>query len=429
MFLVMDTDGSLNLAADLVGTPPLWVNLEPYSFLGDGVELHLNFKQTDTDVDSDTVKLEIGFIDQQTNDVIYNFIGSLNPDINQTNSLMSIVDATEEFKDFEVKTSPSFASAVVLSDAFNELNSLGRKKVKLMWQSEAPPSNVDQLAKILTRGRNKPTRLYMRFNNNVTTFTQLLRVADTLNIRLFVELDPMLTVDQAIQTANDLMPDDDRVGFLWSPNVARPINAQSLKGRKFGRLIGGTLMAWHTLRDANKDGNGIPAYHNPVAGYDYPFSYRGLDQRPDIDLDDPTRKRLANARINVMQVINFRAGERFILGDVLTGNSDNTSLLKLINASDISMFIANTINAITMRHLLKGMTTYIEDATKECVKFLDLCCTNARPLLVHSEKLNGFYDFRITPRQDRPFDAVDVKLGCRPQGATRAAYNDFAVEK
>lgn len=429
MFLVMGTDGALSLEEDLIGTPPLWTNLEPYSFLGDGVELHLNFKQTDQVINADSVKLEIAFIDQLTNDVIYKFIGSLGSDINQTNNLVSIIDATEEFKDFEVKTGSGFADAVVLCSAFNPLNSLGRNKKVLAWQPEIPPPNVDQLAKTLMRGRNKPTRLYMRFDNNVTTFTELLRVADMLNIRLFVELDPMLTIDQVIQTASDLMPNDDRVSFIWSPNVARPINAQSLKGRKFGRLIGGTLMAWHTLRDANKDGNGIPAYHNPIAGYDYPFSYRGLDQRPDIDLDDTTRKRLANARINVMQVIDFRAGERFILGDVLTGNSDNTSLLKLINASDISMFVANTINAITMRHLLKGMTSYIEDATKECTKFLDTCCTKARPLLVHSEKLNGFYDFSITPRQDRPFDAVDVKLGCRPQGATRAAYSNFAVEK
>ncbi|AWL27142.1 hypothetical protein DJ533_00210 (plasmid) [Acinetobacter defluvii] len=429
MFLIMDIDGSLSLKADLVGTPPLWVNLDPYSYLGDGVELHVNFKQTDQVVNADTVKLDISFIDQATNDVIYKFVGSLSDDINQTNSLMSIVDATEEFKDFEVKVGAGFSQAIVLSSAYNNLDSLGRSKKVLTWQSNTPPSNIDSLAKTLTRGKNKPTRLYMFFDNNVTVFTQLMRVMDKLNIRLFVELDPMLTVDQAIQTANDLAADDDRVSFIWSPNVARPINAQSLKGRKVARLIGGTLMAWHTLRDANMDAQGIPAYHNPVAGYDYPFSYRGLDQRPDIDLDDTTRKRLANARINVMQVIDFRAGSRFILGDVLTANNNNTSLLKLINASDISMFIANTINAITMRHLLKGMTTYIEDATKECVKFLDSCCTKNRPLLVHSETLNGFYKFTITPRQDRPFDAVDVKLGCRPQGATRAAYNDFAVEK
>lgn len=429
MFLVVDTQGQVSLQNTLTGSPPFSVLLEPFSYLGDGVQLSVRFLATDTVLNADTLKLELIFSDQQTNDEIYKFIGSLNTDINEMNSLMSIVDATEEFNEFTVTNNTGFIDAIKLSSAYNPIGTLGRNKTVLNWQSEAPESNIDKVFKTLTRGKNKPTRLYMAFNNNVTVFTELLRVIDLLNIRLLVELEPMLTVDQAIQIANDLAPDDDRVSFIWSPNVARPINAVSTRGRKVGRLIGGTLMAWNTLRDANTNAQGVPAYHNPIAGYDYPFSYVGLEQRQDIDLDDLTRKRLANARINVMQQVDYRSGARFILGDVLTANSNNTSLLKLINASDISMYVTNTINAITMRHLLKGLDTYIEDATRECVKFLNTCVTKDRPLIVHSETLNGYYDLQITPRQDRPFDATDTKLGFRAQGANRANYFNATLER
>ncbi|WP_252513315.1 hypothetical protein [Acinetobacter baumannii] len=146
-------------------------------------------------------------------------------------------------------------------------------------------------------------------------------------------------------------------------------------------------------------------------------------------LDDTARKRLANAQINVVERQNYRSGIRFILGDVLTANGDNTAVLKLANSSDIAMFIDNTINAIVLRHLLKGMTTFIEDATKECKKFLEACTSKDRPLLVQSQELSGLFELSITPRADRPDDAVDVSLGYHPNGCTRAAYSNFAVKK
>lgn len=428
-FLIMDELGTLSLVKAVIGTPSLSIAIEPFSNLGDGVEVKARFIATDSIVDIESLKLELIFQDQATGDSIYTFTGTLDPDLNTMSGLTSIIDATEEFATFDIQLGADFFTAVKLSAAFNPINTLGRNSVKVDWVSDAPVSNVDKVHDILTQATDKPTRLYMYFTDNVPLYMQLLRVSDTLNIRLFVEFDPMLTVDQVIQIANDLKPMDHRVTFIWSPNLARPINAQTLRGKKVGRLIGGKLMSEHTLRDARTNSLGIPPYQDPIAGYDYPFTYLGLEKRRDVVLDDPTRKRLAKAQINVMQPVSYRAGTRFILGDVITANGDPTALLQLINSSDIAMFIDNTINAITLRHLLKGMDTYINDATRECTRFLESCCTKERPLLVHSETLGGYFDFSITPRQDRPFDAVDIRLGRRPQGAVRAGYVDSSVVK
>ena len=423
-YLLLMPDGALSIAPDISPDAVLSIAIEPHSHLGDGVQLIAKLKATDTAITPDTVALELIFVDFATNDQIYKLVGTLDPEIG-TNSLEAIVAATEEFKTFEVAIPniPDFIDAVQNSDAFNEVNSLGRKSVALDWDSGPLESNIDQIFNILTEADVPPTRLAMAFTDNVPLFTQLVRVISKLNIRLFVELDPTLTVDQAIQVAQDLAPFDDRICFVWSPNLAYPLDAKALRGKKVPRLVLGTIMGWHTLRDAQTDTKGIPAYHNPIAGFDYPFAYKGMTKRADIVIGDPERKRLANAQICLVERQVFDTGVRFILGDVLTANGDNSKLLKLINASDIAMYIDNRVNKIIKRHLLKGMDTFIDDATKECVKFLDACTSKNRPLLVKSETLSGFYDLSITPREDKPFDAVNVENNYRPQGAARKAYH------
>ncbi|MGQ1228561.1 hypothetical protein ACT4YP_20640 (plasmid) [Acinetobacter baumannii] len=430
-YLLMNAMGVLTLSNEPSSAAVMEIALEPYSHLGDGVTIDLRFFATEPTITPETVKAEIVFIDSVTGDQIYKFLGSLNTDETAVNSISAVIDATEEFKTFEIiiHGEDSFANAIQQSEAFNALNTLGRKVVSLPWSSGPLESNINQLFDILTQRDVPPTRLGFAFTDNVPLFTELLRVADELNIRLIVELDPTLTIDQAVQIGNDLSPFDHRVMLVWNPTVSRPINAIGLNGKRTPRLAIGKILGEHALRDARTNTAGIPPLQDPIAGFDYPFTFKGMQKRGDIVLDDTARKRLANAQINVVERQNYRSGIRFILGDVLTANGDNTAVLKLANSSDIAMFIDNTINAIVLRHLLKGMTTFIEDATKECKKFLEACTSKDRPLLVQSQELSGLFELSITPRADRPDDAVDVSLGYHPNGCTRAAYSNFAVKK
>lgn len=423
-------DGELDLSSEPDPNAAFTLSIEPYSHLGDGVELVAKFRATSPQLEPSNITLELSFVDYATNDTIYNFVGTLGVE-SDTNSLLSVVDASEEFKTFDMAFGGvnAFIPALQQCDAFNAVNTLGRKEVAFDWISGPLESNIEDVFNILTQADIPPTRIGMAFADNVPLFTQLVRVIDKLNIRLLVELDPTLTVEQVVQVADDLLPFDDRVAFIWSPNVAYPLDAVRLRGKKVPRLALGRILGWNTLRDAQTDAKGIPAYHNPIAGFDYPFNFKGMERRPDIILGDLERKALANSQISVVERQVYDTGVRFILGDVLTANGDNSSLLKLINASDIAMYVDNRINKIVLRHLLKGMDSTIEDATKEATKFLDACTSKDRPLLVKSETLSGFYDLKITPREDRPFDAINVENNYRPQGAARAAYHYSNVVK
>lgn len=422
-YLLLLPDGSLVTSQNTDVNAVMTISIDTFSHLGDGVQLITKFRATEAIISPSTITCELVFSDYATNDQIYKLMGTFAA--TNINSIESVANASENFRTFEVDIPniASFNTAIQQCEAFNELNSLGRNKAVHEWESGPLESNIDQIFNILTEADVPPTRLAMSFTDNVPLFTQLVRVIGKLNIRLFVELDPTLTVDQAIQVAQDLAPFDDRICFIWSPNLAYPLDTQMLRGKKIPRLVLGTLLGWHTKRDAATDTKGIPAYHNPIAGYDYPFTYKGMTKRTDIVLGDSERKRLANAQICVVERQVFDTGVRFILGDVLTANGDNTKLLKLINASDIAMYIDNRINKIVKRHLLKGMDTFIDDATKEAVKFMNACTSKNRPLLVKSETLGGLYDLKITPREDRPFDAANVENFYRPQGAARQAYH------
>ena len=403
--------------------------------LGAGVDLVAKIKQTTNDDLADLDVEEIGpillldlsFVDSATQDIIYQAKGYLNPDDNVTSSIVAIIEAMDDFSEVELTLGDDIADVIDL-DFFNEFNSLGRNSAKAI----VPSSPVPVLANpyiIITGQDIEPNDLYMQFYDDFGLFTDLLRVANKLNIDLWVELDPTLTLDQVYQIAEDLAPNDHHVRLLWSPLRSRPLGAVGLKGKKIARHAGGYVMAQLLRRRANTNIHGVPPLHEPIAGYNYPITFSGIEQRADVILDDVARKKLANLKVNVVQRIRYESGVRFVIGDCLTAYGDKTSVLKLTNASDVSMFIDNRIKAIIRRHLLKAMDTMIGDALTECTEFLDACTTKDRPLLVKSEEFSGFYDLTILPRQDRPYDAVAVKCRYRPQGAARAAYLETEVTK
>lgn len=411
-------------------SPPIFeLGFDLANHLDSGVRLQAKVKQLSPTLDKDQLSLEVIFLDVATNDVIYRASGYLNPDEEATSSIVSIMDALEDFSQVELSFDPSEGDLLDLSDLdlFNEFNSLGRKARNVAVPTAAMPT-VASVYDIIANQDIEPNSLYMQFTNDFGLFTQLLRVANKLNVDFWVELDPSLTLDQVYLIAADLAPFDHHVRLIWSPIRARPLNAVGLKGKKIPRHVGGYVMGQLLLRRGNTDINGIPPLHRPIAGYDFPIKFAGIEQNPEIILDDFPRKKLANLQVNVVQRVRYDTGVRFVIGDCLTAYGDNSSLLKVTNASDVSMFIDNGLKRIIKKHLLKAMESMIEDALKDCVKFLDACTTKERKLLVKAKEFAGFYDLSITPREDR-LDAVAVKCRYRPDGAARAAYLDTEITK
>jgi len=422
--LAVYLDGENNREEDLI----FELSFDLANHLDSGVELKAAVKQLSPELEADQLSLEVSFIDVGTGDVLYRVSGYLNPDDEATSSIVSIMDALDDFSNVELTIDEDYIADLADLDLFNEFESLGRNAEVVSIPTAAMPT-VPTVYDVVSNMDIEPISLYMQFTNDFGLFTQLLRVANKFNVDLWVELDPTLTLDQVYLIAEDLAPYDHHVRLVWSPIIARPLNAVGLKGKKLPRQVGGYIMAQTLLRRASTNVQGIPPLHTPIAGYDFPVVFAGIEQKPDVIFSDYARKKLANLQVNAVQRVRYESGVRFVIGDCLTAYGDNTSLLKVTNASDISMFIDNRIKGIIKRHLLKAMDTMIEDALKECVRFLDACTSKERPLLVKAKEFSGFYDLTIVPSEDRPFDKVKVKCRYRPQGAARAADLDTEVTK
>lgn len=438
--VITEQDGVVHIKADELDShsfdsPPLITLL--YSLanvLDSAVNLQVSVNQIE-DIDSELAEhsLKLKFVDKDTDDVVYSIIGMLVNDENQTNSIVSRMNALEDFDNVSLEiTEDKTDSEIidVMSDQFyyNKIGSNGRN-VEVVSIPSGTASDVKELYDLLTTQDDQPTVMYMQLGSDLSQFTEMTRIATRLGVRLLVELDPSLTLDQAIDTATDLNAFNMHVMFIWSPIIARPLNAEGLKGKKIPRYCGGVLLANYLKRQANVNAQGIPAIHRPIAGFDYPFSFIGIQQAPDLVLNDQALKRLARAQINIVKRERFPQGIRFILNDVLTGYGDNTSVLKLANASEISMFIDNRLKEICKRHMLKDMDGTIDDSTKEAKRFLEACTTKTRPLLRKSTELGGYFTLSITPNEASPDDKIDLACAYRPQGAGRVFYLNTTVTR
>lgn len=377
----------------------------------------------------DNTICQLSLVDSATDDVIVQIKGNLGDDEEDFNTLKSAAAMSDEFAQFALTVEKTGFDAVKNSRAMNKLGTLGNNELSVAWtHTPIKKSNVENLYDIITGAENPPTGIYMVLSDNTQIFTEALRAARKLNIPLTVELDPTLTVEQALQTAESIQTHDFRVDIVWNPTLSRPNNANTLKGRLKPRYAIGTLMGRTMLRNANTNPNGIPPLHIPIAGYDFPMTWLGLAMRDDVKMTDANRKKLAKARINTIYQERFATGMRFVLGDVRTQYDIKAgSPLELTNARDVSMFIDRTVIELARKHLLKPQSQFLQIITAEIAKFMDKCAEPTQQLIVNSAELGGFYTLQVVPRADRPNDAVDIRLAYRPEGATRAVYLNTAV--
>lgn len=410
----------------------LRITAETYNILGDGITAVIAFTQTDTDeFTPENTLCRLKLVDVTTDDVIFDVRGNLLDDDENPRSLIAAAMASKEFSAFDVEilNVGGFSSAISLSDATNLMDEVQRNASSVDWKSSKAYNNVNELYDTVTTSDNPPNGIYMVLGKNLSLFTQALRIAQKLNIPLTVELPPDLEADVGVQIAEELQAKDHRVRIIWNLTVSRPNGATSVLGKLKPRYAMGTHMGRVMMRNNKTNSNGIPPLHRLCAGFDFPFTWKGVQMRPDIKMSDPFRKKLAKARINAIYREVFRSGVRYILGDCLTQyDLKKGSPLELENSSDISMFIDNTCIQIAREKLLKPQSEYIKDIYDACADFLDKCTDETNRLIVKSEDLGGkFYTIEVTPRSERPNDAVNLTLAYRPDGATRAVFFNTAV--
>ncbi|KYQ83145.1 hypothetical protein AWW72_15460 [Acinetobacter sp. NRRL B-65365] len=374
------------------------------------------------------ITMRLRIIDATSGDEVVRIQGIVDSDPDNMASIVAVADATEEFEEFSLSFQPEALDAILNSDAFNAANSLGRNKAVLALSDEPVPSfNADETVKTLIKLVDPPSYIALPVADNLPLYVACLRVAEKLNIPLDVEIDPTITEEQAAQLAESLDAQSHQVQLIWSPNICRPRDAVSLRGRKVPATYIGQYIGDKLLRNARTNAKGFAPIQYAVAWKDYPFKKKVLEQRPDIDLEDEqTLEMLAKAKVNVVRPIKFDSGVSFVLSDVLTQVRSKNSALRLVNASEIAMRTKNDVVNILKNHMLKPTEDYLEKASKEIEKYLSDAATSG--WLKPAEELSGRpYVFRLIPDNDYPFERVRLYLARRPEGATRAVIFDEDV--
>jgi hypothetical protein len=404
---------------------------DTHSKMDDNVELQVKIKQKSTSLKPENLTLGLKWVDTAHKDTVLDIQGAFIQDIEDFSGIVSVAHATEQFSIFELYIGSEFEGYIADSDAFNQLNGLGRAYVSYTLDEDTDKNALsdDDLFDAIVEAETRPNYLAMFFKGNVSLFNTMLRASEKLNIPLKVELDPTLTPEQMILIAEELSAYSHRVEIIACAVLARPNSSQSIYGKKVPRYALGTLMGYTLLRNSKTDALGIPPLKTPIAGYNFPMRWAGMQMRGDVKFKEEVRNDLAKAKVNMVLLDHFDTGSRYVLTDCLTQYDSQTSVLRLTNSSEISMFIDNRLINICKRHLLKGKSDFVADALRECQSFLESCSTETAGLLVDSEDLGGKYTIEITSRKDRPHDAVDLKCGYRPEGAVRAVYLSTSVHK
>lgn len=407
------------------------------TLLDENIALTVSMHQQDKIFSVEKTLLKLAWIDTKTKEPIIKIEGTLSGNDEDLSSITYSAMQCGDFEEFELVTAPDkmfYQSSIAGAPFFNMYGSLGRNSQTIQVQplddeDIEDEDNDDLLYESIISTSPKPNYLAMIFpkNESLELFHTMLRASETLNIPLKVELDPNHSIQSACETAKFLQAKSHRVEIIWCALQARPNSARTEKGRKFPRYALGTILGMTLKRNTKVNMLGIPPLQRPVAGYDFPIHWKGIEQRKDLYFTDENRKSLAEAKVNVVRREEFDTGERYIVSDTLTQYEESASVLQLTNSSEISMYIDNRIIDITKRHLLKSKAQFYQDAQTECAQFLDKCVASG--LLVKSETLNGYYSLSITPRLDRPHDAVDIKCGYLPDGCTRVAYLETSVNK
>lgn len=287
---------------------------------------------------------------------------------------------------------------------------------------EAPTSAfIDAVVQGLTTGETNPDYIVMPDLSNLQVVDAMMGVTSLLNIHFIGEIDGTLSPTDAAALANSLSLKEYRGGLYYSPWKATPRNAVNPKVPKIWRPCIGVQMGYRLLRNAGTNSAGIPPLNIPISGYFFPINFKNMEAM--YPLDEAALNIIAEAQINPV-----RFEQRYIFGDCLTQCDSKTSQLRLTNAAEIETYTTNGVIAIIRRNLLRPMASHIRDSTLQCQKFLDSC--SSAGLLVPSEDLDGLtYTIEITPREDRPFDASNVVLARRCEGAARASYLSTSVNR
>lgn len=330
---------------------------------------------------------------------------------------------------YETSDAQAIKTAIETAGALNTLGAYRVKEAVL----DVPANSVTDLTPLEVKNalidmRDRPRYIATCEIGSLPHIEAMVEVMGKLNCHVLLDIGEITDWESAVALTESISVDDHRFWVFWNPNKSRPSNATTVLARKKWRPCVGDYLAQLLIRNAGTNASGIPPIDRPIAGYNFPLSFRDMEKIGGLSLDEEAQNALASAGVNVVINERFEGGDRWIYGDALTQYDSKTSALRLINASEIETYTANLVISIVKKHLLKGMSSFIRDSTDECVRALDACADAG--LLTRSSELGGlYYALAITPRADDPFSKADVKFSRRPQGCARQVFLETTITK
>lgn len=332
---------------------------------------------------------------------------------------------------YDVDQADDIVSAL---DTIGVLNELGAYRVKTADIS-VPASTVtdltpEEISSAIINMGERPRYITCCEIDSLPNIEALAAVMNKINCHVLLDVGEITDWQTVVALAQSISINDHRFWVFWNPNKSRPSPIPSVLSRKKWRPCVGDYLGQLLLRNSVVNASGIPPIARPVAGYDFPVLFRDMETLEGVRLTDneEAQNALADAGVNVVLNERFEGGDRWVYGDALTQYDSKTSVLRLINSSEIETYTTNLVLGIVKKHLLKGMSSFITDATDECTRAIDACADAG--LLIQSTDLGGlYYALQITPRADNPFEKADVKFSRRPEGCARQVFLDTAVTR
>ena len=333
-----------------------------------------------------------------------------------------------------VTTSYSALQAEAIKTALTDigvLNNMGDYRVKSK-AIDVPASTVvdatpNELRASLLDMKDRPRYIVCCEIDSLPNIEAIAEVMSKINCHALLDVGNLTDWQTVVALVESISVNDHRFWVFWNPNKSRPSGSTTVLARKKWRPCVGDYLGQLLLRNAQTNSSGIPPIARPVAGYDFPLAFRDTEMLSGVVLDEEAQNALAEAGVNVVMNERFEGGDRWVYADVLTQYDRATSALRLINASEIETYTTNLVLGIVKKHLLKGMSSFIRDATDECERKLDACATAG--MLLPSSELGGLYYALQITRRDSSFEKADVKFSRQPEGCVRQVFLDSTVTR
>jgi hypothetical protein len=414
-------NGATTWNVEATPVAPYLVAVKHLECFNDGViaEIH---------AETDTTSVVLRLRDKVDNNILYEFVGSLNPEskdeFGASNYLPNVVSAATD--DVEVMVGNGAVADV--SDPFFGIDANGYDKyavAELTYFAEGGTSyeltDYDRAVQALKYTDLEFGYMISGGSRAIPLLSKMIALAKDINKQFIWDIGGEYTVEQAVTFYNQLNIDTHLSQCYFAPLYGDdPVN-----GGKDFIGCGGIQVGMRCARNARTDANGIAPRNFVVAGRDWSMTRTGIVQKTfftDQELD-----LLAKTRINPVMYVKYTSGGRYVFFDSLTG-SKTESDKKLIAVADMSCYVDDVVTAVSQESLQLPMQTGVKRLSDFLQGFFE--AIEAAKWIKPSKDLgNRSFVATVAPNANRPSDRLDVGYYLRYDGTVRAIYVQQTLSK